>query len=152
MMEIFERVGMHCHDHVDARVILDHGQRDKGRLRTWASDGSEIRLFLDRGQPLRVGEYLRTTCGRTIQVEGAIETVVTASCDDWPTFSRACYHLGNRHVKVEVGERWLRLMPDHVLEDMLKLLGMTLVREQQVFVPEHGAYTGHGHAHGHQHH
>jgi len=57
-------------------------------------------------------------------------------------FSRACYHLGNRHVKVEIGERWLRMLPDHVLENMLKLQGLTLQREIAVFQPEAGAYSG----------
>lgn len=149
MLEIFERLGMHCHQGVDAHVVLDHSQRDKGRLRTVASDGTELRLFLDRGQPLQVGEFLKTTCGKTIRVEGAIETVATATCDTWETFSKACYHLGNRHVKVQVGERILRILPDYVLEDMLILLGMSVRHEQQVFIPESGAYSGHGHGHAH---
>jgi urease accessory protein len=64
-------------------------------------------------------------------------------------FARACYHLGNRHVKVQVGERWLRISPDHVLEQMLGQLGLRLEPEEAVFVPESGAYAGGSHGHHH---
>ena len=147
MLEVYERLGTHCHEPVDAELVLDHLQRDKGRLRTLTADGLEVRIFLDRGKPLQVGEFLRTHCGKTLQVCGAMEPVVTASCDDWATFSRACYHLGNRHVKLQVGDRWLRITPDHVLEDLIKLLGLTINSEQAIFIPESGAYDGHGHQH-----
>jgi urease accessory protein len=82
-----------------------------------------------------------------VRIEGAVEEVTHAECEDWHTFARACYHLGNRHVKIQVGERWLRIKPDHVLEEMLELLGLTLTKQDTVFVPESGAY-----AHGHHHH
>ena len=131
----------------DAVVILSHEQRDRGRLRLTSESGEEVRVFLERGKPLLVGEFLKTQCGRYVKVEGAVETVAHASCDDWHTFARACYHLGNRHVKIEVGERWLRIKPDHVLEEMLVLLGLVVSHEEKVFVPESGAYS-----HGHHHH
>ena len=135
-------------DHAaDAVVILSHEQRDRGRLRLTSESGEEVRVFLERGKPLLVGEFLKTQCGRYVKVEGAVETVAHASCDDWHTFARACYHLGNRHVKIEVGERWLRIKPDHVLEEMLVLLGLVVSHEEKVFVPESGAYS-----HGHHHH
>jgi urease accessory protein len=82
-------------------------------------------------------------------VDGAIEATVLADCDDWEIFSRACYHLGNRHVKVQLGERWMRILPDHVLEDLLERLGLRLTHEQAVFVPENGAYGAVGHHHHH---
>jgi len=96
---------------------------------------------------LLVGEYLRSECGKTIQIVGAVEDIAHASCEDWTTFAKACYHLGNRHTKVEVGERWLRIKPDHVLEEMLHLLGLVVTHEQGIFNPESGAYS-----HGHHHH
>ena len=147
MLEVFERLGTHSHEVADQIVVLTHEQRDKGRLKLTSESGEEVRVFLERGKPLLVGEYLKSTCGRYIRVEGAVEEVAHASCDDWHTFSRACYHLGNRHTKVEVGERWLRIKPDHVLEEMLALLGLVISHEQAVFVPESGAYS-----HGHHHH
>lgn len=151
MLEIYERLGTHCHEpgheNIHTAVTLSHEQRDKGRLRLHSESGEEIRLFLERGKPLLVGEYLKSLCGKYVRVEGAVEEVTHAECDDWHTFARACYHLGNRHVKIQVGERWLRIKPDHVLEDMLVQLGLTISQKEEVFVPESGAY-----AHGHHHH
>lgn len=147
MLEVYERLGTDCDAAVDARLILTHEQRDRGRMRVFSTEGEEVRLFLARGTPLGIGEYLRSQCGRHVLVEGAIEPVVIASCDDWELFSRACYHLGNRHVKVQIGHRSLRILPDHVLEEMLVMLGLTLEQASHVFVPESGAYGGHTHAH-----
>ena len=150
MLEVYERLGTDAASPVDATVMLTHEQRDRGRLRLISTDGEEVRVFLERGKPLLVGEFLKTQCGKIVQVTGAIEAVAEVTCDDWHTFARACYHLGNRHVKLQVGERWLRIQPDHVLEDMLVLLGLTITHTENVFVPESGAYSG-GHAHGHHH-
>jgi len=144
MLEIHQRLGVDYCATVDEQVVLTHEQREKGRLRTQADSGREVRIFLDRGKPLQVGEILLSQCGKHIVIEGAEEPVTTARCDDWQQFCRACYHLGNRHVKVQLGECWLRLSPDHVLEEMLQLLGLTLSHEQAIFVPESGAYR-HGH-------
>ncbi len=147
MLEVTERIGMHCHEKIDAVVVLTHEQRERGRLKLTSKTGEEVRVFLERGKALHVGEYLKTECGKVIQVEGAMEAVAHASCEDWHTFARACYHLGNRHTKIEVGERWLRIKPDHVLEDMLHQIGLIVTHETSVFKPESGAY-----AHGHHHH
>lgn len=147
MLEIYERLGMHVQLPADARIVLSHEQRDKGRLRTVSSEGEEVRIFLDRGHPLGIGEMLRSACGKCVVVEGAMETVVTATTDDWNSFSRACYHLGNRHVRIQIGSRWLRILPDHVLEELLVQLGLQLTLENHIFLPESGAY-----AHGHHHH
>lgn len=147
MIEIHERIGLHCHDAVDATVELTSDQRERGRLKLVSTGGEEVRVFLERGKPLNVGEYLKSTDGKIVQVQGAVEEVAHASCENWHTFARACYHLGNRHTKIEVGERWLKIKPDHVLEEMLLLLGLEVTHEQAVFNPESGAY-----AHGHHHH
>lgn len=151
MLEVYERLGLHCHEPVAETVILEHDQRNKGRLRLESEAGTEVRLFLERGKPLLVGEFLKAECGKIVQVKGAEEPVAHASCDDWQTFSRACYHLGNRHVKVQVGERWLRIKPDYVLEEMVHLLGLVVSHEHAVFEPESGAYSQTGHSHGHSH-
>jgi urease accessory protein len=146
MLEVYERLGTHCHEESDCTVLLTHEQRDRGRLKLVSDRGEEVRVFLERGKPLQVGEFLKTSCGRFIKVLGAVESVALASSDDWHRFSRACYHLGNRHTKIEVGERWLRIKPDHVLEEMLVQLGLVVSHEESVFVPESGAYS-HGHSH-----
>jgi len=160
ILEIYQRLGSDSgfsgENVAQYQLVLDHLQRDRGRLRAHTSDGSEVRIFLERGKPLQVGEILLSQCGKLVEVVGAEEPVTTARCEDGFTFSRACYHLGNRHVKLQIasgeheGERWLRITPDHVLEEMLELLGLSLTREQAVFVPESGAYSA-GHAHGHSH-
>jgi urease accessory protein len=146
-LQVFERLGISGSMPADSYVVLSHDQRDRGRLRAETSDGVEVRIFLERGSPLLVGEVLRTECGKHLVVQGAHEIVTTARCDDWATFSRACYHLGNRHVKVQIGALWLRILPDHVLEDLLRKLGLTLVREHGIFIPEQGAYGNGGHQH-----
>lgn len=150
MLEIYERLGTHCHEEVYTHVALTHEQRDRGRLKLEGKNGEEIRVFLERGKPLMIGEYLKSACGKYVVIEGIPEQVTHATCDDWETFAKACYHLGNRHVKIQVGERWLRITPDHVLEEMLKLLGLSTSKEEAVFVPESGAYAP-GHAAGHHH-
>ncbi len=148
MYEVYERLD-HGH-HIEDTVVLDHDIRVKGRFKVISEKGVEVRVFLERGKTLQIGEVLKTECGKEIEVVGAKESVVDASCDDWEAFSKACYHLGNRHVKIQVGERWLRMKPDYVLEEMLVLLGLTVAQEQAVFIPEDGAYSG-GHSHGHDH-
>lgn len=134
----------------DDAVVLDHLQREKGRLKVVAASGAQLRIFLERGRTLAPGELLCSDCGRLFEVVAADEDVLRASTDDWHRFTRACYHLGNRHVKLQVGDLWLRLAPDHVLEEMLQQLGLETCTERAPFVPESGAYAG-GH-HGHHHH
>lgn len=146
MYEVYERHGVDVQSAVDDGIELSHEQREKGRIKAESNSGKEVRIFLERGKPLAVNEVLSSQCGKKIRVLGQVEEVTRATCDEWETFSKACYHLGNRHVKIQVGEKWLRILPDHVLEDMLKLLGLTLEKEQAVFEPESGAYN---HAHHH---
>lgn len=146
-MDVYQRLGLDPGLQCDEVIVLTQEQRDKGRLKAISDAGTEVRVFLERGKPLLVGEILKSECGKHIQVKGAVEPVTRAECDDWHTFSRACYHLGNRHVKLQVGDRWLQMTPDHVLEDMLTMLGLTVSHVDAVFVPESGAYS-----HGHHHH
>lgn len=147
MLEIYQRLGTHCHQPLHTQVELSHDQRTKGRLKLFGKNGEEIRIFLDRGKTLEVGEYLKSECGKYIQVQGMVEEVCHAKCDDWLTFSKACYHLGNRHVKIEIGELWLRISPDHVLEEMLQNLGLQTSQKHVIFVPESGAYKDAHHGH-----
>ena len=82
---------------------------------------------------------------------GCTETV-TATIDEPRLFARACYHLGNRHVPMQIGDNWIRYLHDHVLDEMLVGLGITTKCEQASFEPESGAYGAHSrHSHGHDH-
>lgn len=149
MFEIQQRLE-HTHAvEIADEIALDHLLREKSRFRIHTKGGVEARVILERGKPLLPGDILLSTCGKQLLVSGAPEPVVTARTEDWATFSRACYHLGNRHVRLQLGERWLRITPDHVLEDLLSSLGLDVITEDAVFEPEPGAYGKH---HGHHHH
>jgi len=152
VINIYNRLGVVEQADADEVIVLDHEKRDKGRLKAQAESGTEVRIFLERGKALKPGELLQSECGKTVRVEAAVEPVMAAECDDWLTFSRACYHLGNRHVKIQVLEKRLLITPDHVLQEMLEQLGLTVTLTEAPFVPESGAYAkGHSHGHGHSH-
>jgi urease accessory protein len=148
--EVYQRLD-HAHS-TDDTIVLEHETRVKGRFKIISEKGVEVRVFLERGKTLKVGEALKTECGKIITIVGAEEAVIEAYGEDWEAFSKACYHLGNRHVKIQVGERWLRMKSDYVLEDMLVLLGLHVSNTVAVFIPEEGAYAGSGHSHGGGHH
>lgn len=135
------------------RLSLPFDLRKRGRFKAMTESGLEIGLFIDRGQVLQHGDLLQSECGGVIEVVAESEAVVTASSDNWLQFSKVCYHLGNRHVPLQVGDRWLRFQPDHVLQELAELYGLSTVLEQAPFAPENGAYGAHGgHSHGeHEH-
>ncbi len=131
------------------RLSLPFDLRKRGRFKAVTESGRDIGLFIERGLVLQHGDLLQTECGNVIEVLAEAEAVVTAGSDDWLQFAKVCYHLGNRHVPLQVGERWLRFQPDHVLQDLAELHGLTTVQEQAPFAPENGAYGAHGgHSHG----
>lgn len=103
--------------------------------------------MLPRGTVLRGGNLLCAENGLVVSVKAADEPVSTVSSTDPQLLSRAAYHLGNRHVAVEVGATWVRYLQDHVLDDMVESLGLKVLHEMQPFEPEAGAYHGGGHNH-----
>lgn len=133
-------------------LTLPFELRQKSRLKAQLNDGREVGLMLPRGQVLRSGDCLRAEDGSVIRVEAAIEDVSTAAHADPLVIARACYHLGNRHVPLQIGDGWVRYQHDHVLDDMLRGLGLAVKFEQAPFEPEGGAYAGHAHSHTHTHH
>ncbi|MGD8783613.1 MAG: urease accessory protein UreE [Thioalkalispiraceae bacterium] len=130
-------------------LTLPFELRQKSRFKAMLDNGDEIGLILPRGTILRGGDFLRAEDGSVIVIRAAEETVSTATINDQHLFARACYHLGNRHVPLQIGENWLRYLHDHVLDDMLAGLGITVTCEQASFEPEPGAYGGHSHQHHH---
>ena len=130
-----------------ATLTLPFEQRQKSRLRIRLDNSQDAGLFLPRGTVLRHGDRLRATSGLVVEVRAAPEAVSTARADDALLLARAAYHLGNRHVALQLGPGWLRYPHDHVLDDMTRELGLTVSREQAPFEPEAGAYGG-----GHHHH
>ncbi|MGX9416051.1 urease accessory protein UreE [Vibrio sp. WJH972] len=141
----------HHHGEVLDSVVLAYEMRQRGRFRTESHNGHDVGIFLPRGDVLQHGDCLFTECGKVFQVVAKEEQVVTAVAKDWISFSKACYHMGNRHVPMEIGEQWLRFQPDHVLEEMVELFGLECRHHKGMFNPENGAYHGGGHSHGHSH-
>lgn len=134
-----------------ASLELPFELRQKSRLSAMLASGESIGLFLPRGSVLRDGTLLRTTDGRIICVKAAPEEVSTVSSEDAHLLARVAYHLGNRHVPLQVSPGFLRYQHDHVLDDMVRQLGATPRLECAPFEPEAGAYGGGHHHHDHQH-
>jgi len=135
---------------VERSLVLPFGERAKSRLRAVLDNGEEAGLFLERGSVLRDGDLLLADDGRVIRVTAADETVSTVQAANAITLARAAYHLGNRHVALQIGPGWLRYQHDHVLDDMLRGFGLVVLVEQAPFEPEGGAYVAasqHTHAH-----
>jgi urease accessory protein len=130
-------------------LTFDQGRRR--RLRARLDSGTEVALVLPRGMVLREGDRLKADSGAIVAVRAAKEQLSTARCSDARLLARACYHLGNRHVPVEVGDGWARYQHDHVLDEMVMQLGLRVQVENVAFEPESGAYGGGGHAHEHEH-
>lgn len=136
------------------QLTLAYHHRTKSRQRTMLDDGDALALDLPRGTILRGGQRLLLSDGSIAAVCAAPEQLIESRCDTLLDVARAAYHLGNRHVAVEVGGdddgAWLRLAADHVLEDMLVTLGCAVRSLVAAFEPEAGAYAG-GHSHSHSH-
>jgi urease accessory protein len=132
-----------------ARLVLPFELRQRSRQRCRLSSGEEVAVVLERGTVLRGGDRLRAEDGRVVEVVAAPETVsVVRASDPW-RLARAAYHLGNRHIPVQVGNGWLRYLHDHVLDDMVHGLGFALDIQVQPFEPEGGAYAHSGHDNAH---
>jgi urease accessory protein len=133
--------------HVSVRLPFD--ARCKSRLLVTLDSGEQVGLMLERGRTLRDGEFVKVADGRQIQVLAAEESLLEARSEDPLVLTKAAYHLGNRHVAVQVLPQALRFLNDHVLAEMVKGLGLSVTSVVAPFEPEGGAY-GHHHAHGSQ--
>ncbi len=152
MLELIEKVESGIDE--GAVLSLPYEQRIKSRLRTRLTDGREVGVLLPRGTVMLHGDLLRSVDGKTVRVEAAPESVSTAGTAVPRLLALACYHLGNRHMAVQIGEGWVRYLHDHVIDDMVRGLGLEVAAEQAPFEPESGAYGGHafqGSGHGHSH-
>jgi urease accessory protein len=143
-----------------ASVVLDWDTRQKSRFDAEDSAQRQLGVFLQRGQVVRGGDVLVAEDGSLIKVVATPQPVmvVRACAEHGSAFDllRAAYHLGNRHVPLELQPDRLQLEPDHVLGDMLRQMHLIVTEELAPFEPESGAYAaqaahGHGHDHGHGH-
>ncbi|EPN6627775.1 urease accessory protein UreE [Raoultella ornithinolytica] len=137
-----------------ASLTLPIDVRVKSRIKVTLNDGREAGLLLPRGLLLRGGDVLSNEDGSEfVQIIAADEGVSVVHCDDPFTLAKACYHLGNRHVPLQIMPGELRYHHDHVLDDMLRQFGLEVTFAHLPFEPEAGAYASesHGHSHGHSH-
>jgi urease accessory protein len=146
MIQIRARLPMKPHEQYarpGGELLLPFDLRQKSRQRARLVSGEEVAIELPRGQVLRGGDWVIASDGRAIEVVAAVEKVLHVECDSPQALARAAYHLGNRHVPVQVGDGWLRIAADHVLARMLEGLGARLTPMDAAFEPEAGAYGAH---------
>lgn len=159
MRKILEKVASSAQASV--AVTLEHSERQKSRGLLKLDDGSEAALLLERGTGLQHGDLLLADDGLVVVVQAALEGLSIVTASDPLDLCRAAYHLGNRHVPLQISALRLAYLHDHVLDDMVRELGFQVTFAAEHFEPESGAY-GHGHAHssrppgahshGHEHH
>jgi len=149
MREFIEKV--ESSENVDGSVTLDLQQRVKSRLKTRSDSGDDIGIFMERGTILEDGDLLRDLEGYVLEVVAASETLSSIYSDDPLLLARACYHLGNRHVELQIKNTSIHYRHDHVLDDMIKSFGLDVVIESLPFQPENGAYHSHADSHSHSH-
>jgi urease accessory protein len=136
----------------DTTLTLVKEQREKSRLKVELDNGQEAGLFFTKGTTFQDGDLIISDDGKLlVEIKASPETVSTVYCDNPLQLARACYHLGNRHVPLQIGEGFARYQHDHVLDDMVRGLGLEVTSEQAPFEPESGAYSGGGHSHGNSH-
>jgi urease accessory protein len=129
------------------RAHLTFEMRSKSRLLLRLENGEDAALVVERGRLLRGGERVALADGRTVEIVAEDEPLLEALCGDPTLLARAAYHLGNRHVAVQLLTNGLRFLADHVLAEMVTGLGLTVTAVSAPFEPEGGAY-GHHHGHG----
>ncbi|PWQ94449.1 urease accessory protein UreE [Leucothrix arctica] len=131
-----------------ASVVLPLDLRIKTRQRVTLESGEDAGIFLEKGAILRGGEKLQSEDGLVVEIIAANENVSSVYVDDALALAKAAYHLGNRHIPLQIDTGVLRYQHDHVLDEMVKGFGLTVTVEQAPFEPEGGAYKSGSHAHG----
>ena len=125
-------------------LSLTAEERTRSRHRFEVPDDQTLFFRLPRGTSVQDGDFLETEGGELIEISAKPEPVLTVAASDSLTLLRVAYHLGNRHVPVEITADYLHLKPDPVLAEMLIHLGVEIKEEIKPFQPESGAY-GHNH-------
>ena len=136
MLEIRSRVKQKAP--AQARLELPFELRQRSRLRATLDTGEYAALILPRGEILRGGDLLAAADGRVVEVVALPERLLHIEADD---LARIAYHLGNRHVPVQLGDGFLRIAEDHVLAELARRLGARVTSVLAPFEPEAGAYS-----------
>jgi urease accessory protein len=134
-------------------LTLTLEQRSRSRLHLTLDDGREAGILLPRGTTLHHGDVLLSDEGLAVRVRAADECLSRVQCADPLLLARVCWHLGNRHVAVQIESGRLSYLHDHVLDELVHGLGLAVRVEDGPFDPEPGAYgtAGQGHRHDHGH-
>ena len=130
-------------------LTLDFDSRHRRRLRLTGDQGEDVLLDLPKAIAMADGDGLQLEDGRWLMVQAAAEDVVEIRHRDTQQLARLAWHLGNRHLLTEIRHNFLRIRPDHVIEEMLRGFGADLILVRAPFQPEGGAYGSHGHGHNH---
>ncbi|MGI1679380.1 MAG: urease accessory protein UreE [Cellvibrionaceae bacterium] len=161
MIECFEFI-TGATDKVTHHLSLTFEQRQKSRGQAETKTGENIGWFIERGHVLADGNVLVAKTGENIQISAAEETLSEVHSHDVLALTKAAYHLGNRHVPLQIIDSYLHFQHDHVLDDMIRGLGLNVSCVEKPFHPESGAYHSHSgsgessdehghHNHGHSH-
>src|SRR5262249_30314818 len=121
-------------------VRLDYDRRTRRRIALTGTGGLSFLLDLDKAPVLRTGDGIRLHDGRVVRVEAAPERLLEITCADERALARIAWHLGNRHLATEIGERVLHIRDDHVIAEMVRGLGAEARVVERPFNPEGGAY------------
>ncbi len=130
-------------------VVLEFDDRHRRRMAMTGTRGLEFLLDLPETVALRGGDALVLDDGRLVEVVAAPEPLIELRGVDPRQIVRLAWHLGNRHLPVQIAGKHLRIRRDHVIEEMVKGLGASVVEIEAPFDPEGGAYVSAGHDHGH---
>jgi len=158
VIKITKLIGDHCHGDIQGIIELSYDDRKKARLKTKTTDNQDIGLFLERGHVLPDGFIVATDDNQYYKIKAKEELVMQATTDDWLTFSKVCYHLGNRHSTLEVKDLQILFHPDNVLQELCEHYNLKVIETSLPFNPLNGAYGefgGHSHNdgldHSHEH-
>lgn len=144
-----------------AHLKMDFDARQKARSRVVATNGEVVGVHIQRGTSLKDGDCLTSDAREVFMVSAESEPLSVVHCADPLELARAAYHLGNRHVRLQVDLGRVSYQTDHVLDDMVEQMGLSVRHQMLPFEPEPGAYHrhaagghaehGHGHTHAHSH-
>jgi urease accessory protein len=147
-LQMLEVHGLALEGQPTDRLALTWESRRRSRLKATTEGGREVGLFLPRGTILTRGSLLQASDGGIIAVEAAAEEVSVVTADDPATLLRVAYHLGNRHLRTQVGPGFLRYRHDRSVDELVQALGAEIRSEEAPFEPERGTKD---HVHDHDH-
>ena len=146
MITFIQRQPLNPNSSVSLTLSLTAEERTRSRYRFTASNGEVVCLRLPRGTVLKDGDILQDeTNSILIKIIAKPEPVLTVTTQNNLDLIKAAYHLGNRHVQLEITSKYLRLTTDSVLRQMLEKLGLEVTEDILPFQPETGAYGQHSH-------